>query len=813
MLAHIVKKWFFVVLFLTLFLAVAFGFALAQESPDLPQTPHQGWMEAVLTHLDRYQFTPDLLLHTRAGKTQQPIPQAPSTMGVHNRLVYQSLAAGDWDIYYVAGSGGVPQVLGRTSDSEIHPRLNRGATRVAFASDRTGSFEIFIVNPDGSNFIQATGNDYDDVNPGWSPDGQKIAFESYRDGQPEIYIMNADGSGETRLTNHPSYDGMPTWTPDGTQLTFVSFRDGIFQIYNIAADGSNEQRMVTPVHSLYPSWSPTGEQLAFSGDQYNDGWLDVWTIDQDGTNLQPRWYAGQQHDGWIGSWVENAPEWSVYGTVVNYIYYAGNWYWTEGNLVEWTLHGGSVGTSQLPMSDGVSWNPDVVSTDATAPVMPPFAIPQYARRVVHADWQPATDTGTGTYGYDVQVREYPNGSWENVSHSPLSQLNATVPGGKRYYFRVRAMDGAYNFSEWFYTSSVTVYGWALNSQVSDNRGFPLYDVAVTTEPASFRAFEIESGNHMNYVGSVGNIYSGQWSLDGYGQALSTMFPGNTDTTAAIVLPPENNVISDGGFESGGLQEWNVNEPTLVSVNNSDNHTGSHHLDFDSQTTTELAISQTVTIAVNMPNPTLSFFYRFEDDGTGGDAGLEVELAWDQSTQTIFTASSETDGWQHTWKDLSPWVGESVTMTFRRPAGNPLLVMLDDVSLGSTSSDLWLGDSGALAALPGETVIRTLHYGNHGGVGAPGTGITLTLPAELTLVNASPAPTGTGPLYWDLGDIPAGESGSIVLTLTMSSTASMLDTTIGQVELATEYEAYTVNNDVDLAFLVGRRLLLPLFVRG
>ena len=40
----------------------------------------------------------------------------------------------------------------------------------------------------------------DDSFPSWSPDGKMITFQSSRDGSFEIYVMNIDGSGQKRLT-------------------------------------------------------------------------------------------------------------------------------------------------------------------------------------------------------------------------------------------------------------------------------------------------------------------------------------------------------------------------------------------------------------------------------------------------------------------------------------------------------------------------------------------------------------------------------------------------------------------------------------
>ena len=41
----------------------------------------------------------------------------------------------------------------------------------------------------------------------------KIAFASNRDGNFEIYIMDVDGSQQTNLTNNSADDILPSWSP------------------------------------------------------------------------------------------------------------------------------------------------------------------------------------------------------------------------------------------------------------------------------------------------------------------------------------------------------------------------------------------------------------------------------------------------------------------------------------------------------------------------------------------------------------------------------------------------------------------------
>ena len=101
------------------------------------------------------------------------------------------------------------------------------------------------MNPDGSGETNLTSNATSDGSPAWSPDGQRIAFASNRDGNSEIYVMNADGSAPTRLTNNPADDLDPAWSPDFTRIAFTRSRDGNGEIYAINADGSGETRLTT----------------------------------------------------------------------------------------------------------------------------------------------------------------------------------------------------------------------------------------------------------------------------------------------------------------------------------------------------------------------------------------------------------------------------------------------------------------------------------------------------------------------------------------------------------------------------------------
>jgi dipeptidyl aminopeptidase/acylaminoacyl peptidase/uncharacterized Zn finger protein (UPF0148 family) len=108
----------------------------------------------------------------------------------------------------------------------------------AGASAGNGNWEVFVMNPDGTQVRQLTDNDNDDRCGSWSPDGSRIAFASDRDGGDEIFVMNADGTEVRQLTDNDSWDHWPAWSPDGSRIAFVSDRDGGPEVFVMNADGT-----------------------------------------------------------------------------------------------------------------------------------------------------------------------------------------------------------------------------------------------------------------------------------------------------------------------------------------------------------------------------------------------------------------------------------------------------------------------------------------------------------------------------------------------------------------------------------------------
>ena len=76
-------------------------------------------------------------------------------------------------------------------------------------TDEDGHFDV--TTDDGRDIVQLTSNAGNNEHPTWSPDGKLIAFSSNRSGSYQIYIMRKDGSNVTRITNSGE-NTSPTWS-------------------------------------------------------------------------------------------------------------------------------------------------------------------------------------------------------------------------------------------------------------------------------------------------------------------------------------------------------------------------------------------------------------------------------------------------------------------------------------------------------------------------------------------------------------------------------------------------------------------------
>ncbi len=131
-----------------------------------------------------------------------------------------------------------PLKLIASTREDASPAFSPDGQHIAFASNRSGRFEIYVCGGDGSDPVQLTSMSAPDTGtPAWSPDGKRIAFDSRLEGHSDIFVINTEGGSPHRLTTEPYDNELPSWSRDGQWIYFTSERSGGNQILKVQAGG------------------------------------------------------------------------------------------------------------------------------------------------------------------------------------------------------------------------------------------------------------------------------------------------------------------------------------------------------------------------------------------------------------------------------------------------------------------------------------------------------------------------------------------------------------------------------------------------
>ena len=231
----------------------------------------------------------------------------------HDSPLYRGtvfLAIGEGGFTHLFAYGPLSLPLTRLTDGaweDITPSLSPNHKQLAFASNRDGQWDIYLLDLENGETIRLTESPEFDAYPTWSPDGQFIAYQTYSGDNFEIVISSIDGSQSSiNLSDHPAADFEPSWSPRGRQIAFVSTRTGEPEIWLADLDKVGGERFTNLSQNpqsieSHPSWSKDGSRLAWSATQNGNHSLYVWN-----NNGGDIYYAGS------GDW----PTWSPDNTAL-----------------------------------------------------------------------------------------------------------------------------------------------------------------------------------------------------------------------------------------------------------------------------------------------------------------------------------------------------------------------------------------------------------------------------------------------------------------------------------------------------------------
>lgn len=214
------------------------------------------------------------------------------------------------DIYTKSINGAVVTRLTDHTAQDVMPAISPDGSTIAFATDRNGSWDIFLMPAEGGNKIQITNESAHDLHPTWSPDGTKLAFcrLGQQTGRWEIWVTDVASDHGAQFIGFGLF---PEWAPiagtgadGGDKILFQRSRergDRAFSIWTIdyqpnpgTAGRETEIASGADQALINPTWSPDGQFVCFAAVPYSQSWVNsttarpdmstIWMVSVNGTN-------------------------------------------------------------------------------------------------------------------------------------------------------------------------------------------------------------------------------------------------------------------------------------------------------------------------------------------------------------------------------------------------------------------------------------------------------------------------------------------------------------------------------------------------
>lgn len=220
---------------------------------------------------------PDLFVYELAsGKLRKLTGQKGLNSGAHwapngKLIAFSGSQAGDTDIYTITPAGTQRKLLLKGSGLDVDPKFSPNGKWLAFVSGRYGNPHIFLTTlewvGDGVRITsdkRLTYAGWYNATPDFAPDSSKIAFGGYDKDidRWDIFMMNPDGTQLERLTLKKGDNENPSWSPNGQLIVYQSNRigdsdsKGVAQLWMMNKDGSGQMKINTGLYEAQtPAWS------------------------------------------------------------------------------------------------------------------------------------------------------------------------------------------------------------------------------------------------------------------------------------------------------------------------------------------------------------------------------------------------------------------------------------------------------------------------------------------------------------------------------------------------------------------------------
>lgn len=174
-------------------------------------------------------------------------------------IAYASGQGRDMEIYVMTNIGSDERAVAPAFGIDIAPAFSPDGSEIVFASERGGRLNLYrksLYGEGGGTRITFSGSHND--SPDWSADGTKITFTRFVGGKYDVFVVDPDGSNLRQVTFVGSNEH-PRWAPDSRFITFSSHLGNKTQIYMMRFDGAHKTPITKGKDCTLPDWGPWPE--------------------------------------------------------------------------------------------------------------------------------------------------------------------------------------------------------------------------------------------------------------------------------------------------------------------------------------------------------------------------------------------------------------------------------------------------------------------------------------------------------------------------------------------------------------------------
>lgn len=203
-------------------------------------------------------------------------------------IIFSSNRGGDFDIYAINPDGTDLRLLIDGPSNDDGGIWSPDGSMIAFNTDRyvSGNTDIAVLNVATGVVTPVLSSPLQEGPLGWAPDGQSLVIGQLNGSEKNLWVVNLDGSGLLQLTSGSNGDGPAVFAPDG-RIFFRSDPPGFSNtnLFRIDADGANETLILNWRFTGGIEWIPGANSLYVTGQEALGTQFDIYRLDLDGNVL------------------------------------------------------------------------------------------------------------------------------------------------------------------------------------------------------------------------------------------------------------------------------------------------------------------------------------------------------------------------------------------------------------------------------------------------------------------------------------------------------------------------------------------------